>query len=66
MAEQLAAPTTSAGAGPSKNTVTRKAVVALVTVLVLQALLDRFRPEAEVDTEAAEAAAMTVPIGAAP
>ena len=29
-------------------------------------LLDRLCPEAEVDTEAAEATAMTVPIGAAP
>jgi hypothetical protein len=29
-------------------------------------LLDRLRPEAEVDTEAAEAAAMTVPIGVIP
>jgi hypothetical protein len=37
MAEQLAA-TTSAGTGPGKPNVTRKAVVALVTVLVAQAL----------------------------
>ena len=38
MAEQLAAPTTSAGAGPGRRDVTRKAVVALVAVLVGQAV----------------------------
>ncbi len=38
MGEQLAVPTTSAGAGPGKPNVTRKAAAALVTVLVAQAL----------------------------
>jgi hypothetical protein len=38
IAEQLAAPTTSTGTGPGRSTVTRKAVFALVTVLVGQAL----------------------------
>ena len=38
MGEQVAVPTTSAGAGPGKPNVTRKAAAALVTVLVAQVL----------------------------
>jgi len=38
MAEQLAAPTTSAAAEAGRRDVTRKAVAALVTVLVAQAV----------------------------
>jgi hypothetical protein len=38
----------------------------LVTAGVVIIFLDRRRAEERVDTEAAEAAAMTVPIGAAP
>ena len=51
------------------NGTTQSLIVLLIYLVVAGALvilLDRLRPEAEVDTEAAEAAAMTVPIGATP
>ena len=51
------------------NGTTQSLIVLLAYLVVAGALvilLDRLRPEAEVDTEAAEAAAMTVPIGATP
>ena len=51
------------------NGTTQSLIVLLIYLVVAGALvilLDRLRPEAKVDTEAAEAAAMTVPIGATP
>ena len=51
------------------NGTTQSLIILLIYLVVAGALvilLDRLRPEAEVDTEAAEAAAMTVPIGATP
>ena len=51
------------------NGTTQSLIILLIYLVVAGALLillDRLRPEAEVDAEAAEAAAMTVPIGATP
>ena len=53
----------------SGNGTTQSLIVLLIYLVVAGALvivLDRLRPEANVDTEAAEAAAMTIPIGATP
>ena len=53
----------------SGNGTTQSLIILLIYLVVAGALvilLDRLRSEAEIDAEAAEAAAMTVPIGATP